>query len=1066
MSSAGDRLLALLDGLTGSAFEHLVKWWLTADPVYAAQIRRVWLWDEWQGRWGPDCGIDLVAEGRDGLWAIQTKAYAAAATVTKAGVDSFLSESSRAIFTFRLLVATTDRIAPNAQRAIAGQEKRVGIVRRRDLEASAVTWPRSVEQVDLAGPRRARRPYRHQTAAIRAVTGGLLTHDRGQLVMACGIGKTLTGLWIAERLRATRTLVLVPSLSLLEQTLREWLANAAEAFPYLAVCSDETVAVDEPITRAADLGVPVTTDPERVRSFLRARGRRVVFSTYQSSAVIVAAQDAVRIPHFDLAVADEAHRCAGAVGSDFALVLDEKRIRARKRLFMTATPRYFSGRIRREALEADLELASMDDEVTFGPVLHRLDFAEAIQRGLLSDYRVLVSAVDQPTFAHMVAQAELVRVDGIAKTDARTLARQVTLLRAIRRYGLRRVLTFHGRVDAARRFASDLPQVRAWLPSGRPGGSLWASWVSGDMNVADRQIRLNRLRDLGDAERAVVSNARCLAEGLDVPAIDGVAFIDPRRSQVDIIQAVGRAIRRSEGKTTGTIIVPVVVAPDDDPEAVLASSEFCHVWDVVNALRAHDPALGEELDELRRRLGREGGAAHRPGRLVLDLPSKLGRDFADAVRTRLVEQTTASWEFWLGLLEAFVEREGHARVPVAHRENGFKLGGWINGQRTERERNHLRPEREARLAAVAGWVWDARETQWEEAYAALRVYVDREGHARVPPAHVEGDIQLGRWVLNIRRRRWRLSSEREARLEALPGWAWDARNAIWEQSYAALRTYVEREGHARVPNRHIEGDVNLGRWVGKQRRSRPCRDREMRLAALPGWEWDPFDAVWEEKFALLEVYVEREGDARVPRGRIENGSNLGRWVIHQRTLRHELTEARRTRLEALPGWVWHTGNARWEDGYTALVAFANREGHARVPAQHVEGDFKLGRWVNKQRSRRTSLSSDRRQRLNTVAGWVWSAVDAQWEDAFARLQNHIVEDGDGRVPREHITPDGYRLGYWVNNQRGRRRRLKNQRKVRLESLPGWTWTVGAASTPRGHRDTNAPSQRPPVRARV
>lgn len=179
----------------------------------------------------------------------------------------------------------------------------------------------------------------------------------------------------------------------------------------------------------------------------------MVFSTYQSSPVVAAAQEVAHVPTFDVVVADEAHRCAGPVSSDFTTVLNGKRIRARKRLFMTATPRFFTGRIRREASESDLELASMDDEDTFGPVLHSLDFAQAIDKNLLSDYRVLVSTVDQPTYARMVARAEFVRGEGIGDTDARTLARQVTVLKAMRRFGLRRLLTFHGRVAGARRFA-------------------------------------------------------------------------------------------------------------------------------------------------------------------------------------------------------------------------------------------------------------------------------------------------------------------------------------------------------------------------------------------------------------------------------------------------------------------------------------------------------------------------------------------------------------------------------------------------------------------------------------
>ena len=199
----------------------------------------------------------------------------------------------------------------------------------------------------------------------------------------------------------------------------------------------------------------------------------------------------------------------------------------------------------------------------------------------------------------------------------------------------------------------------------------------------------------------MLTNARCLTEGVDVPTLDGVAFIDPRRSQVDIVQAVGRAIRKADDKTVGTIVIPVFVDEDADPEQALDSSEFDRVWQVVKALRAHDEVLADELDELRRELGRRKTSGGRPGKIVLDLPVGVGRRFARAFDAKVVEMTTASWEFWFGILTTYVEREGNARVPHAHLEIGYRLGYWVNSQRTRK--NGLSDEREARLEALPGW---------------------------------------------------------------------------------------------------------------------------------------------------------------------------------------------------------------------------------------------------------------------------------------------------------------------------------------------------------------------------
>jgi predicted helicase len=352
----------------GRQFELLCRWYLRNAPEYRRRFREVWLWRDWPEAWAADAGIDLVAEEHDGsLWAVQAKAYGDTYAIKKADVDSFLSESSRPHFSYRLLIATTDRIGATARRTLDGQRVPVGYLLRSQLELAQVKWPSSPGALRPRRPQ-PKRPFPHVREAIRATVKSFDGTERGQLIMACGTGKTLAGLWSSERLQSVRTLVLVPSLSLLAQTLREWTANATQPFDYLAVCSDETVVdEDEFVASTAELGVPVTTDPEEVSTFLRRRGRRVVFSTYQSSPQIAAAQRG-RTPLFDLAIADEAHRCAGPVSSEFATILDADQIRSRRRLFMTATPRYYTARVSREAQQLDVEIASMDNKDLFGGV--------------------------------------------------------------------------------------------------------------------------------------------------------------------------------------------------------------------------------------------------------------------------------------------------------------------------------------------------------------------------------------------------------------------------------------------------------------------------------------------------------------------------------------------------------------------------------------------------------------------------------------------------------------------------------------------------------------------------
>ena len=859
--------LSLDQQVRGRQFEELSRWFFANDRLYQRQLRRIWLWQDWPGRWGADAGIDLVAEAESGdLWAIQAKAYDPRYTITRPDVDTFLAESARPQFAYRLIIATTNKIGRTAKRTIDAQGVPVGLLLLADLEKAPVDWPHSPNYLR---PRRIRpkRPFAHNREAVSAVCRGFNNSDRGQLIMACGTGKTLVGLWTAERLGCRRTLILLPSLSLLAQTMREWAANARKPFAVLAVCSDESVADDDRLVEhTSELGLPVTTDAEDIAAFLRRRGPSVVFATYQSSPQVAKAQ-AAGVPRFDLAIADEAHRCAGPATSEFATILDGTAIRAKRRLFMTATPRYPTERVRAAGKLVDWEIASMDDPELFGKEFHRLSFAEAIDRGLLSDYQVAIFGVDDDTYRDFAERAALVSIDGKTITDARTLAGQVGLAQAIRKYDLRRVISFHSRVKWARSFSASLSDTVAWMPPRhRPSGKLWSDYVSGEMPSGRRDVLLSRLRHLDEGERGVLANARCLGEGVDVPAIDGVTFIDPRRSQVDIVQAVGRAIRRSTEKKLGTVVLPVFIDTTEDPEVALGSSAFKPVWAVLRALRAHDDTLGEQLDALRRELGQRKLAKPRlPSKIKIDLPVKLGPEFAQALSVRLVEQTTATWELWLGLLQRYVEREGHARVPFERVEKGFRLGAWVNGQRTSYASGQLSQEREKRLEALPGWAWDARDALWDENFNALVRFVEREGHARVPIGHIENGLTLGQWVSAQRgvHARGQLPRERVNRLEALPGWAWDAREAVWEENFNALARFVEREGHAQMPALHIEDGMKLGGWVRHQRllhsRGQLPNGQVERLEALQGWVWDVFDTAWDRGFEALIRFVDAGG---------------------------------------------------------------------------------------------------------------------------------------------------------------------------------------------------------------
>lgn len=579
----------------GRLFEGFVKWFLQHEPTWANQIEKVWLWEEYPDRWGPDCGIDLVFKHRNGeIWAVQAKCYGSDYYIKKDDINSFLSESNRPEIHQRLLIASTDHLGANARRTCEAQEKSVVLYLRNEFEQAGISYPKSFRALASAKRKKLPKPRPHQKEAITAAVTGFKTNDRGQLIMACGTGKTFVTLWIKEKLLAQSTLVLLPSLNLLAQTLREWAFAASTPYEALCVCSDQTVGknTDEAIQSVLDVPYPVTTDVADVRAFLNQDGAKVVFSTYQSSDVIAEAQTDLSIDDFDLTIADEAHRCAGKAESIFSTVLHQEKIRSKKRLFATATQRIYKTNIKSQAEERGVEVLSMDDKAAFGKPLHTLSFGESISRGLLTDYQVVIVGVDDSMIAEWIKNRELVTTDTGVETDAESLAAQIALIKAMKDYDLTRLISFHSRIKRAEAFSADIKNMLSFVDEkNRPDGELWADFVSGAMPTDKRRTKLSQLKSLETADRGLLSNSRCLSEGVDVPSLDGVAFIDPRRSSIDIIQAVGRAIRLSENKKIGTIVLPVFIENGDDPQASIEASNFKPVWDVLIALKSHDDVL-------------------------------------------------------------------------------------------------------------------------------------------------------------------------------------------------------------------------------------------------------------------------------------------------------------------------------------------------------------------------------------------------------------------------------------------------------------------------------------------
>ena len=618
----------------GTAFERLVKTYLQQDALWGERFCDVWLWGEWPGRDGRgDAGIDLVArEAQTGLlWAIQAKFYNPDHRLEKADIDSFFTESGKAPFAARMLVSTTDHWSAKAEQALDGQQIPVTRVRLLDLADSTIDW--STYTTDQPGEVQHFAPRTllpHQRQALADVTAGLASTDRGKLIMACGTGKTFTALRIAEQMAGAggRVLFLVPSISLLQQTLREWTNHSALPLRCFAVCSDVKVGRNNEDLSVHDLQYPATTSADKlaVHATPAADGElTVVFCTYQSIQVIAQAQQ-MGLPGFDLIVCDEAHRTTGvtladADESNFVRVHDPSYITATKRLYMTATPRIYSDDVKSKAVEAGAVAASMDNQELFGPELHRLGFGEAVEKDLLSDYKVLVLAVDESyvakAFQHQLADenhelklddaAKIIGCwNGLARRQVMQLADDGTTTPAGDDPGLapmRRAVAFTRSIKDSKRLAALFQDIVGDYIAAVDEPDLLhiqSDHVDGTFNVLDRNARLDWLKEQPPANTCrVLSNARCLSEGVDVPALDAVLFLNPRNSTVDVVQSVGRVMRKHDTKKYGYVILPIGIPTDIPPDQALADHQkYKVVWQVLQALRAHDDRFNAMVNKI------------------------------------------------------------------------------------------------------------------------------------------------------------------------------------------------------------------------------------------------------------------------------------------------------------------------------------------------------------------------------------------------------------------------------------------------------------------------------------
>lgn len=726
----------------------------------------------------------------------------------------------------------------------------------------------------------------HQQEAFDKASQYLGEHDRVTVVLPCGTGKTILGQQLAQsqaRHGRSAILVLLPSLALLSQTLKVWNKHSRRQLAPFAFCSDPSISSE-------DLPVPVSTKPADLAAWVSRTScqiggpqgpQMVVFSTYHSSPRIAEAHRLHGLGAWHAVVADEAHCSAGDFESAFSTVVDDRKIPAAVRIFLTATRR----------IRDDVQAAAfcMDNPDAFGPVVDTLPVPAAIVRQLLSDYQVVVVAVTDKDVRQALSDSGS---DGAEARPATETAVQVAVLAAAKKYGLRRMMVFHNDVAASRHFTETLVEAAGKVNKVNPA-ALVAMHVDAKTKTRMRAGYLEVLSDPGHDQVAVLSNVRCLGQGIDVPALDGVVFGAPRTSTIDITQCVGRALRRDPDRSEPAVIVlPAFVDDEHDLASQVSLSRFRHVYRTLLALADMDSSMVGSLSSRRRSSqgSSSGGDGSRLEIMASD-GSPGPQELLRALSLRTLKLLTPGWDFGFSQLQMFVAEHGHCRIPTNYvTPDGFGLWSWARGNRQRREL--LTDAQRNALDSVDGWQWNLHDAAWQAAYERLAEFAAAHGHCRVPQGYYcEDGFLLTPWApaQRFQYQSGTLAPERALLLSRLAGWSWDPHADNWETGFEHLVAFVEKFGHAAPPyDFRTEDGYPLGTWCGKQRQDgnadRMTVERRDRLKAQPGWQWDLREARWHAGLIELRRFRAEFGHTKVPARYVSaSGYPLGRWLNHQRS---------------------------------------------------------------------------------------------------------------------------------------------------------------------------------------
>lgn len=978
----------------GKLFEFFAKYYFLTEPTQKINYKNVWLYNDVPPSIldklklpYKDYGIDLILQDtHDKFAAVQCKFKNDETLELNWTKDKLGNAFGLAKNCDRLIIFTNASSVTNVAKKLTSSYEQICYDSLSDISSETFNDLLEVANGNSPKPHQKKRPKEHQVKAIDAVINHLKENDRCQLILPCGAGKTLTALWIKEEIKAIKTLVLVPSLALLRQIKNDWNAQRNTEFDYVCVCSEKDIDNEKEDTievKPYEIGGPLETKPKDLASYLKQEVNTVVFSTYQSIELVSKAIKLIRNWEFDLIICDEAHRTFGSAAKNtFTIVHNNKKVPSKKRIYMTATPKVASKSLKSK-LGQDYELlCDMSQEDIFGREAFRMSFAEAIDKGILCQYKIIGVGVSDKEVKKFIDNRQYT-----GEATATDIAHNFALNHVMEKYNAFHALSFHSRVKWAKEFSERHSKFFH---------TIFTRHLEGKDPTAFRNKVLKEFRS---SAAGVVSNARCLSEGVDVPTIDLIYFCDPKTSKIDIVQSAGRALRidPSGKKKEGFIVVPLFHHIDEDIEKELSKNEvFNHLVSVIRSLCEHDERLMAEINGIATGKGKKSTkrieitSVGEEDERIIKIEG-FEKRVKKSLFTEIIDRTKDTWEIFFQNFKEYLAKEGTPYITRVNLETK-ELGRWCAWQRTNHSKGTLSQDKIRRLTE-AGFSWSPSDEKWEIRFNEFRQFVkltgkiyfsdgDRKVYPQFEKLHFWCRIQKFLYNKNAKK----YSKDRYERLSQV-GFNFDINSnedqIRWNEFYEKLKAFKTKFGHCNASQTNPDPELKkLGKWLNTQR----------------------------------TLY----------KGRMSNG----RFI--------QMLPERIKLLEDL-GVIWNKKDAEWDKGFEELKAYKTKHNHFNIPQSLPSLYFRVRRF----RMKPELLSPTQKKKLDSI-GFFEAYPKTTNENEpkpypelifnkrLNQLSEYKAKFGTIEVSRKHKNYSG--LYYWLKDIKGQRDRLMESQKKKLQSI--------------------------------